>query len=84
MEYIPADIAGRWQIVDTQRGAAATSTCWARRCFRTQATVTGSGLFVVLAYINAKPAKTRVSLTWQGAWLYDQVSGAGSATLGAD
>jgi len=38
----------------------------------------------LLAYVNAKPTKTGVSFTWQGAWEFDQLTGTGCVTLGKD
>ena len=38
----------------------------------------------LLAYVKARPTKTGVSFTWQGAWEYDQMSGSGSVRLGKD
>ena len=38
----------------------------------------------LLAHVTAKPTKTGISFTWQGAWEYDQKSGTGRARLGKD
>ena len=84
MSSIPPEINGWWRIVDTgtwvndgldDLGPALLS-------------VTGSGdmlrMHCLLAYVNARPTKTGVSFTWEGAWEYDPVSGTGSARLGKD
>ena len=34
--------------------------------------------------MNAKPTKTGVSFSWQGAWEYDPMSGTGTARSGKD
>lgn len=41
-------------------------------------------MFVLLAYVEARPTKTGVSFTWSGAWEYDQLTGSGSVKLGKD
>ena len=38
----------------------------------------------LLAYVNVKPTKAGASLTWSGAWEFDQMSGTGSVKLGKD
>jgi hypothetical protein len=84
MESLPAGIAGWWRIVDT--GA------WGDRKIDVLGpallSLTGEGdrlrMFVLLAYVQAKPTKAGVSFTWQGAWEFDEVSGSGSVTLGRD
>jgi hypothetical protein len=35
----------------------------------------------LLAYVHVKPAKSGASLTWEGAWEYDPISGTGGVKL---
>jgi hypothetical protein len=84
MEEIPANLEGWWRIVDTE--------IWGSEDIDTLGpallSLTGAGdrlrMFCLLAYVNARPTKAGVSFTWEGAWEYDQVSGAGSVTLRKD
>jgi len=81
---IPAEYRGWWRIVDTGTwvndgldilGPAVLS-------------LTGHGdrlrMHCLLAYVNAKPTKTGVSFSWEGAWEYDPMSGTGTARIGKD
>ena len=81
---IPTEYRGWWRIVDTGTwvndgldilGPALLS-------------LTGSGdrlrMHCLLAYVTARPTKTGVSFSWEGAWEYDQMSGTGSVRLGKD
>ena len=38
----------------------------------------------LVAYVNARPTKTGVSFTWEGAWEFDPTSGSGSVKLRKD
>ena len=82
--HIPPEYRGWWRIVDTGTwvndgldilGPALLS-------------LTGSGdrlrMHCLLAYVNARPTKTGVSFSWEGAWEYDPMSGTGSVRLGKD
>ncbi|NOY92748.1 MAG: hypothetical protein GXP55_16280 [Deltaproteobacteria bacterium] len=81
---IPPEYRGWWRIVDTGTwnndgldvlGPALIS-------------LTGHGdrlrMHCLLAYVNVRPTKTGMSFTWEGAWEYDQISGAGSVKLAKD
>lgn len=50
--------------------------------------LTGSGdrlrMHCLLAYVNARPTRTGVAFSWEGAWEYDQMAGTGNARLGKD
>jgi len=84
MSSIPADIAGWWRIVETSQ--------WSNKDLDVLGTallsLTGDGdrlrMHALVAYVNAKPTKTGVSFTWEGAWEFDQKSGTGRVTLGRD
>lgn len=84
MTSIPTEYCGWWRIVETGTwvndgidilGPALLS-------------LTGSDdrlrMHCLLARVNARPTKTGVSFTWEGAWEYDSVSGTGSVSLGKD
>ena len=50
--------------------------------------LTGHGdrlrMHCLLAYVNCKPTKTGVPLTWEGAWEYDQMPCSDCVKLGKD
>lgn len=84
MSEIPEELRGWWRIVDTGTwtndgldilGPALLS-------------LTGHGdrlrMHCLLAHVYARPTKTGVSFTWDGAWEYDQMSGSGSVRLAKD
>lgn len=81
---IPPEYAGWWRITETSAwvtkhlddlGPAVISlTGYADRL----------RMHCLLAYVNAKPTKSGVSFTWEGAWEFDQMSGTGRARLGKD
>lgn len=81
---IPSEFRGWWRIVETSQ--------WDDRFLDSLGpallSLTGHAdrlrMHCLLAYVNAKPTKTGVSFTWEGAWEFDQVSGTGSAKLGKD
>jgi len=78
MEEIPAEYEGWWRIVEVSQwrnldvdilGPALLSLTEGGGRLR---------MFVLLAYVQAKPTKAGVSFTWQGAWEFDEMSGTGS------
>jgi len=82
MTCIPADYRGWWRIIDTgtwvndyldDLGPALLSLTGLDDRMR---------MHCLLASVNARPTKTGVSFTWDGAWEYDQMSGTGSVKLG--
>jgi hypothetical protein len=84
MTSIPAGCAGWWRIVDTSMWGSDDIDMLGPALL----SLTGEGdrlrMFVLLAYVNAKPTKAGVSFTWEGAWEFDQVSGSGTAALRRD
>lgn len=84
MVTIPEDCAGWWRIVDTGMWGSRRIDALGPALL----SLTGRGdrlrMFVLLAYVNAKPTKAGVSFTWEGAWEFDQVSGSGTASVGRD
>ena len=84
MSNIPADCAGWWRIVDTSTWGSSDLDVLGPALL----SLTGQGdrlrMLFLLAYVNAKPTKTGVSFTWEGAWEFDQVSGSGTAALRRD
>jgi hypothetical protein len=84
MEGISAEIAGWWRIVDTSQWANDRLDILGPALL----SLTGHGdrlrMQALLAYVSAKPTKTGVSFTWEGAWEFDRMSGSGRATLGRD
>jgi hypothetical protein len=81
---IPADIAGWWRIVETSQWTSDGLDILGPALL----SLTGYGdrlrMHCLVAYVNAKPTKSGVSFTWEGAWEFDQMSGTGRATLGRD
>ena len=84
MVSIPDEYAGWWRIVEMTTWPTADLDILGPALL----SLTGRGdrlrMFVLLAYVEAKPTKAGVSFTWQGAWEYDQVSGTGRVTLARD
>ena len=84
MTEIPERLRGWWRIVETSH--------WANNGLHIMGpaliSFTGHGdrlrMHCLLAHVNARPTKTGVSFSWEGAWEYDPVSGTGSARLGKD
>ena len=84
MTSIASELSGWWRIVET--------STWAKDDIDTLGTallsLTGHGdrlrMHCLLAHVDARPTKTGVSFTWEGAWEYDQVQGTGSVKLGRD
>jgi hypothetical protein len=84
MEAIPEAYAGWWRIVETG--------FWGKDDLEILGpallSLTGDDdrlrMFVLLAYVTARPTRTGVSFSWRGAWEYDQVHGTGRVTLGRD
>jgi hypothetical protein len=81
---IPPEYAGWWRITETGT--------WLKKHLDDlgPAVISFTGhddrlrMHCLLAYVNAKPTKTGVSFTWQGAWEYDPMSGTGRVRLGKD
>jgi hypothetical protein len=84
MSDIPSEYRGWWRITETSQwvddgldilGPALIS-------------LTGYGdrlrMHCLLAYVNCKPTTRGVSLNWEGAWEYDQMTGSGHVTLAKD
>jgi hypothetical protein len=83
-ELIPSEYRGWWRIVETSQWVSDRFDLLGPALI----SLTGTGdrlrIHALLAYVNCKPTKSGVSFTWQGAWEFDQMSGAGRVTLGRD
>ncbi len=81
---LPADYRGWWRIVETGTWANDGLDVLGPALL----SLTGHGdrlrMHCLLAYVNARPTKTGVSFSWEGAWEYDPMSGTGSARIGKD
>ena len=84
MTTIPPEYRGWWRIVDTGTwvndgldilGPALLSLTGYSDRLR---------MHCLIAYVNARPTKTGVSFSWEGAWEYDPMTGTGSVRLGKD
>jgi hypothetical protein len=84
MEEIPAEFEGWWRIVHTEVWPDAELDILGPALLSITGGEDRLRMFVLLAYVEAKPTKTGVSFTWQGAWEYDQLTGTGSVKLGRD
>ena len=82
MTDIPAEYRGWWRIVDTGSWANDSLDALGPALLSLTGRADRLRMHCLLAYVNAKPTKTRVSFGWQGAWEYDQVSGTGHVKLG--
>ncbi len=81
---IPREYRGWWRIVETSQWDDVDLNILGPALLSLTGHADRLRMHCLLAYVNAKPTKTGVSFTWQGAWEFDQVSGTGSATLGND
>jgi hypothetical protein len=83
MTEIPAEYEGWWRIVHAEEWSGDLDTLGPALL-----SLTGGDdqlrVLVLLATVRARPTKTGVSFTWQGAWEYDQVTGSGTVKLGKD
>jgi len=84
MEEIPAEYEGWWRIVEVSQWRSVDLDILGPALL---SLTEGGGrlrMFVLLAYVQAKPTKAGVSFTWQGAWEFDEMSGTGSVKLARD
>lgn len=83
-ESIAPEYEGWWRITETSQW----STKYLDRIGPALLSITGYDdrlrMHCLLAYVNCRPTKAGVSFTWEGAWEYDPMSGAGRVTLGKD
>jgi hypothetical protein len=84
MEVIPAEFEGWWRIVDTEAWGCKEIDLLGPALLSFTGDDDRLRMFVLLAYVQARPTKAGMSFTWQGAWEFDQVSGTGSVKLGRD
>ena len=84
MEEIPAKYEGWWRIVEVSQWRSLDLDILGPALL---SLTEGGGrlrMFVLLAYVQAKPTKAGMSFTWQGAWEFDEMSGTGSVKLARD
>ena len=81
---MPAEIAGWWRIVETSQWSSDSLDLLGPALLSLTGYDDRLRMHALLAYVNAKPTKTGMAFTWEGAWEYDQVSGSGTVTLGRD
>jgi hypothetical protein len=84
MDEISAEFEGWWRIVEVSQWPSADLDILGPALLSLTGGDDRLRMFVLLAYVQAKPTKTGVSFTWQGAWEYDQLTGTGSVKLGRD
>ena len=84
MVSMPAEIAGWWRIVETSQWSSDGLDLLGPALLSLTGYADRLRMHALLAYVNAKPTKTGMAFTWEGAWEYDQVSGSGTVTLGRD
>ena len=84
MEVVPAEFEGWWRIVDTEVWGSKEIDLLGPALLSLTGDDDRLRMFVLLAYVKARPTKAGMSFTWQGAWEFDQVSGTGSVRLGRD
>jgi len=84
MVSIPSEVSGWWRIVDTGTWGSNDIDILGPALLSLTGRADRLRMFVLLAYVNARPTKTGVSFTWEGAWEFDQVSGSGTVRLGRD
>ena len=81
---IPREYRGWWRIVETSQWDDADLNILGPALLSLTGHADRLRMHCLLAYVNAKPTKTGVSFTWQGAWEFDQLTGTGCVTLGKD
>ena len=81
---IPREYRGWWRIVETSQWGSDDLDILGPALLSLTGYADRLRMHCLLAYVNAKPTKTGVSFTWDGAWEFDQVSGTGSVRLGVD
>lgn len=84
MEVIPAEYEGWWRIVELENWRGVDLDLLGPALLSLTGDDDRLRMFVLLAYVEARPTKTGVSFTWSGAWEYDQLTGSGSVKLGKD
>lgn len=84
MVTMPSAISGWWRIVDTETWGSNDIDIVGPALLSLTGHDDRLRMFVLLAYVEARPTKTGASFTWRGAWEYDQVSGTGTVRLGRD
>ena len=84
MVSIRSEVAGWWRIVDTETWGSNDIDIVGRALLSLTGHDDRLRMFVLLAYVEARPTKTGASFTWRGAWEFDQVSGTGTVRLGRD
>ncbi len=84
MESIHGECAGWWRIVDTGTWGNRNIDVLGPALLSLTLRDDRLRMFVLLAYVKARPTKTGVSFTWEGAWEFDPVSGTGTAAVGRD
>jgi hypothetical protein len=83
-DAIPSEYRGWWRIVETSQWDDSDLDILGPALLSLTGHTDRLRMHCLLAYVNAKPTKTGVSFTWEGAWEFDQVSGTGSVKLGKD
>lgn len=81
---IPPEYRGWWRIVETSQWDDGDLDILGPALLSLMGRADRLRMHCLLAYVNAKPTKTGVSFTWEGAWEFDQVSGTASVKLGKD
>ncbi len=81
---IPADYYGWWRIVETGTWVNDSLDILGPALISLTGDADRLRMHCLLAYVHARPTKTGVSFTWNGAWEFDPMSGTGSVKLGAD
>jgi len=84
MEVIPAEYEGWWRIVEVSQWPSEDLDMLGQALLSFTGIDDRLRMFVLLAYVQAKPTKAGMSFTWQGAWEFDEMSGTGSVKLARD
>ena len=84
IDSIPSAYRGWWRITETLQWSSTFLDSLGPALLSLTGYDDRLRMHCLLAYVNCKPTKTGVSFTWEGAWEYDQMSGASRVTLGKD
>ena len=82
MTGIPSGYQGWWRIIETSQWDSDSLDLLGPALLSLTGHADRLRMHALVAYVNCTPTKTGVSLTWEGAWEYDPMSGSGRVTLG--
>lgn len=83
-EPIPSEYRGWWRIIETSQWVNDGLDILGPALISLTGSADRLRMHALLASVTCTRTKSGVSFTWEGAWEFDPVSGAGRVTLGQD